>query len=374
GEALPHQFSHCTYALGALRQAVYLCLTCPETRGFCAACSVACHTDHDQVELFPKRNFRCDCPTTAVAHPCALHSDREPPNTSNQYGQNFKNQFCRCGRPYDAKIERETMLQCLSCEDWFHESCCFLRQRPETAVEAEPPAEEEADDAASEASSSGLPPPLISASEYDAFVCRACVRTIPTLQRIVGTPGVMTVTRKDVHSPWAPLGGAPAEEPHSTGDKRPPSPTEAEPAAKRATRPCLAPAAVASVQAAYADDIVDWDAALCTGDAFLTEDFRTKWCRCDSCLPSLEAHSYLLEDEETYEPPEDPDSGLSLEELGMRALERLPRDRAIDGILAFNTMRDKLRSYLRPFAEAGKVVGEADVQSFFEELREANNT
>jgi hypothetical protein len=34
-----------------------------------------------------------------------------------------------------------------------------------------------------------------------------------------------------------------------------------------------------------------------------------------------------------------PSLGLSLEELGMRALERLPRDRAIDGILAFNAMR-----------------------------------
>jgi hypothetical protein len=88
------------------------------------------------------------------------------------------------------------------------------------------------------------------------------------------------------------------------------------------------------------------------------------------CLPSLEANRYLLEEEEVYEPPEDPDSGiyrdpshlssdsdfaalvlfwsingtdcrlgLSLEELGMRALERLPRDRAIDGIHAFNGMR-----------------------------------
>lgn len=78
------------------------------------------------------------------------------------------------------------------------------------------------------------------------------------------------------------------------------------------------------------------------------------------CLASLRLHPYLLEEEETYEPPEDPDSGelhssgmtsdpmdverrlflgLSLEELGMRALERLPRDKAIDGIRAFNEMR-----------------------------------
>ena len=74
----------------------------------------------------------------------------------------------------------------------------------------------------------------------------------------------------------------------------------------------------------------------------------------------------MLEEEETYEPPEDPDSGASLgwlaqqaqvhahdidtglslsnagrslEELGMRALANIPRDRAIDGIHAFNQLR-----------------------------------
>jgi E3 ubiquitin-protein ligase UBR7 len=63
------------------------------------------------------------------------------------------------------------------------------------------------------------------------------------------------------------------------------------------------------------------------GDVFLTEGWRQRWCRCSSvscgrllsrvrsplplpqCLPSLEAHPFLLEEEETYEPPEDPDSG-----------------------------------------------------------------
>ena len=63
------------------------------------------------------------------------------------------------------------------------------------------------------------------------------------------------------------------------------------------------------------------------------------------CLPSLHERPYLLEEEETYEPPEDPDSGLTLEELGMRALQRLPRDRALDGIRAFNEMRCALQLY-----------------------------
>ncbi|KAF8201219.1 hypothetical protein K438DRAFT_1821619 [Mycena galopus ATCC 62051] len=408
--ALPHQFSQCTYALGAVRQAVYLCLTCPEARGLCSACSIACHTDHNQIELFPKRNFRCDCPTAAIAHACTLHTQKEPVNASNHYGQNFQAKFCRCGRPYDVKTERETMIQCLSCEDWFHESCCMLRTRPEprpltpepdhrepppteTAPEEEGATGENAtagDDGASEASSSGLPPPLITSEDYDAFVCRACVMAIPTLRRIVGTPGAITVVRADVGSPWARLGDesspeevdapvviADSESSASAGAKRAALPTE-EPAAKRArtessgstsAKPCLAPPIEPLAQGAYTTPAeLDWDTALCTGDVFLTENFRARWCRCDSCLPSLEAHPYLLEEEETYEPPEDPDSGLSLEELGMRALERLPRDRAIDGILAFNAMRDNLRAYLRPFAEDGKVVGEADVQTFFEQL------
>ncbi|KAJ6598430.1 hypothetical protein DFH09DRAFT_1131763 [Mycena vulgaris] len=393
GLALPHQFSQCSYALGHVRQAVYLCLTCPEARGLCSACSIACHPDHNQIELFPKRNFRCDCPTTAIAHACTLHTEKEPPNTSNQYGQNFESKFCRCGRSYDAKTERETMIQCLSCEDWFHESCCMLRTRPEPrppTPEPEAPtegaAENPADDGASDASSSGLPPPLITSEDYDAFVCRTCVMAIPTLRRFVGTPGAITVVRSDVASPWTRLGDDSSKEDApvvivdtdapSTGDKRAPSPPADEPAAKRArtasasssAKPCLAPAAESFAQAAYTTADLDWDTALCTGDVFLTENFRERWCRCDSCLCSLEAHPYLLEEEDTYEPPEDPDSGLSLEELGMRALEHLPRERAIDGILAFNAMRDNLRAYLRPFAEEGKVVADADVQSFFEQL------
>lgn len=115
-EALPHQFSQCTYTLGHIRQAVYLCLSCREPRGICSACSIACHGDHEQVELFPKRAFRCDCPTRALPHPCTLHKTLEEENKDNRYGLNFEGTFCRCGREYDAANERETMIQCLACE------------------------------------------------------------------------------------------------------------------------------------------------------------------------------------------------------------------------------------------------------------------
>ena len=120
-EALPHSFSQCTHHLGYIRQAVYLCQTCGEQRGICSACSIACHTDHEQLELFPKRKFRCDCPTAALAQTCTLHKpvqgkEVEDVNTKNEYNHNFRGMFCRCGRAYDAKLEMETMIQCVSCE------------------------------------------------------------------------------------------------------------------------------------------------------------------------------------------------------------------------------------------------------------------
>ncbi|KAH9950773.1 hypothetical protein B0H21DRAFT_721604 [Amylocystis lapponica] len=404
-EALPHQFSQCTYSLGPIRQAVYLCITCGEYRGICSSCSIACHTDHEQLELFPKRAFRCDCPTRAMHHPCALHKAPEDANATNTYGPNFAGTFCRCGRPYDAQQERETMIQCLACEDWFHESCLDLRARPTSRPPSPEPAEAD-DDAASEASSSGLPPPRIRAEDYDCLICSACVRAIPTLRRYAGTSGVLVVVRDGTEQDsWSVIGrddvtetsavevqSSAEAEPGTTpdtGEKRTRSPTaEDAPHAKRARvsleppvfAPCLAPTPNAIAQKIYARSelsISDPNAGACEpvslgkGDVFLTEGWRERWCRCDNCLPSLNAHPYLLEEEETYEPPEDPDSGLSLEELGLRALQHLPRDRAIDGIRAFNEMRDDLMNHLRPFAQEGREVTEADIREFFDARTQA---
>ncbi|KAA1472622.1 hypothetical protein DENSPDRAFT_838947 [Dentipellis sp. KUC8613] len=391
--ALPHSFSQCTYPRGYIRQAVYLCTTCAEPRGLCSACSIACHTDHEQLELFPKRRFRCDCPTRALPHACTLHKQTEDVNTENVYGQNFTGVFCRCKRPYDAQSERETMMQCLACEDWFHESCLNLRERPQDDAPDAPAAAD--DDAHSEASSSGLPPPLITGDDYDALVCASCVARIPIVKRYAGTQGALMVVRDDPSAPWRILDGTPAEDerapvtasaadapatepkpavPSSSTDtevgskRRLSSAAESTSETKRARvspAPCLAPPENPVAQRVWAAA----DRAVGEGDVFLQEGWRARWCRCESCLPQLEAHRFLLEEEETYEPPEDPDSQLSLEELGMRALERIPRDRALDGIRAFNNMRDDLVQFLRPFAQEGKVVAEEDIRAFFDRER-----
>lgn len=300
------------------------------------------------------------------------------------------------------------MIQCLACEDWFHESCLNLRERPSSresspTVEASPVKQapegtngtEQNDDNISETSSSGLPPPLIQGTEYESFVCGSCVSGIHTLKQYAGTPGVMMVIRDAASTPWKIIGEISATQGDnpvvisdeavatSAGIKRPRSPSATtatdSPEAKRARASpglasssalCLVPSpnvTAASIFASRAEN----DVSLGAGDLFLTEGWRGRWCHCESCYPSLGSRPFLLHEEETYEPPEDPDSGLSLEELGMRALQRLPRDRAIDGIHAFNNMRDELVQYLRPFAQEGKVVAEADVKAFFEAKLEA---
>ncbi|TCD69313.1 hypothetical protein EIP91_008069 [Steccherinum ochraceum] len=394
-EALPFQFTQCTHSLGPIRQAVYLCTTCAVPRGICAACSVACHTDHEQLELFPKRNFRCDCPTSSITHQCTLHTNPEEENTENMYGQNFKGLFCRCSRTYDAQTEPETMIQCLACEDWFHESCLNLRERPPAREPSPEPISDQSDadndDAASDASSSGLPPPLIPGTSYDAFVCSSCVQRISVLHKFAGTPGVLMVVRDTPSSPWKVIGAdelsgdkenvdvaVNGDSGAVAGQKRPRSQSEgdgvqakrpreeAETSEVKTQQICLAPSPNTMVKEILSSLGSSQQSPLGAGDVFLTEGFRERWCRCSECLPILEAHQYLLETEETYEPPEDPDSGLSLEELGMRALQRLPRDRAIDGIMAFNQMRDELMNHLRPFAQEGKEVTEADIRGFFD--------
>ncbi|TFY54048.1 hypothetical protein EVJ58_g9091 [Rhodofomes roseus] len=291
------------------------------------------------------------------------------------------------------------MVQCVACEDWFHESCLNLRERP--PERASTPEDHNAastdedhnaastEDDASDASDD-LPLALITADDYDSFVCGACVRGIPTLRQYAGTPGALMVVRDAPGQPWKIIGreestdgsatvevteGTETEE-SDVGEKRARSADEEEvPSAKRprvsteplASPPCLAPPANPVAQKTL-DSSSSED--LGAGDVFLTEGWRERWCKCESrtwkCLPSLQARQYLLEEEETYEPPEDPDSGLSLEELGLRALQHLPRERAIEGIRAFNEMRDDLMKHLRPFAQEGKEVAEADIRAFFD--------
>ncbi|CAH0714726.1 unnamed protein product, partial [Brenthis ino] len=125
---------NCTYSKGYIkRQALYACLTCcseaksdPEKRaGVCLACSLVCHENHELIELYTKRNFRCDCGNPKFnSHPCTFTPNKTDLNEDNSYNQNFSGVYCICKRPYpdpEATVEDE-MIQCIICEDWLHSS------------------------------------------------------------------------------------------------------------------------------------------------------------------------------------------------------------------------------------------------------------
>lgn len=81
-------------------------------------------TLHNQVvELWTKRNFRCDCGNSKFGEFfCKLFPGKDAENDQNSYNHNFRGLYCTCERPYpDPDVEEQVeMIQCCMCEDWFH--------------------------------------------------------------------------------------------------------------------------------------------------------------------------------------------------------------------------------------------------------------
>lgn len=179
-----------------------------------------------------------------------------------------------------------------------------MRERP-SSREPSPIETQEGDDAASEASSSGLPSPLISESDYESFICAACVFQREFLQKWAGTPGAIIVTRPRSDEPWrleqnlhsdvnsqletGQPSGAPM-----IGSKRPLSPFDPLPESKRSrtsydvaepTLSCFVPSPNPVASRIYArglETALDLSTSLGSGDIFFTEEFRSRWCRCDT--------------------------------------------------------------------------------------------
>lgn len=214
-EAIPFQFDTCTHERGYIRQPVYACKTCGGG-GVCAGCSVSCHAEHELVELFNKRKFRCDCgtpnlyrqhePNRAVrctrltvqleypqgAKPCSLRKPGfSPQNDGNAYNHNFDGGFCYCerGKTYDPEKEDETMFQCIVCEEWLHESCTSLR--PSVAKRPAP----DSGSSTQAVTAPEVEAPLIDHDLFDLMICDACVRkpNNDILRRYAGAKGWMVL-------------------------------------------------------------------------------------------------------------------------------------------------------------------------------------
>lgn len=115
------------------------------------------------------------------------------------------------------------------------------------------------------------------------------------------------------------------------------------------------------------------------------EDFRDQFCRCPQCFPNLMPHPQLQEEEDEYEPSiSDSERSLvggggasgtrsagtaSLLDRGEAALNTMDRVKAIEGVMAYNHLKDKVKEFLKPYAESGKTVSADDIKEYFEKLR-----
>ncbi|KAK9696244.1 hypothetical protein K7432_012576, partial [Basidiobolus ranarum] len=153
-EQYPGKFERCTHSLGYLHQELYVCKTCtPDSSvfeksseedfslnkepdwypgGICYACSIACHADHDLLELWSKRGFRCDCGLenkypnkSCTLQPKDINTDK---NILNKYTHNFIGRYCWCNAIYDPESEDSYMAQCSICCDWFHDKCIGIER------------------------------------------------------------------------------------------------------------------------------------------------------------------------------------------------------------------------------------------------------
>ncbi|KAL4878601.1 putative metaphase-anaphase transition protein [Aspergillus karnatakaensis] len=395
--------------------------------GVCYSCSIVCHGEHTLVELFTKRNFVCDCGTTRIAtSPCTLRNDPktgakgvqgEEPHAGNHYNANFKNRFCGCGEDYNAHEEKGTMFQCLGLgtvetggcgEDWWHPECLISLPRDwyktskknvgtENGVSNEQEEEDE----------TPLPPGFPAEDDFETFLCYKCIDSNPWLKKYADTPGFLAPLFRDggLQQPLkeentsAPEASSTIPEPQpseNTKKRKAEEPPEDDPTTETTSKrykeepqettalpepeitPKTEPEAKQQQDQKPKHTNLPSSAPLASFSLFLKEDFRDHLCRCPTCYPNLASHPQLREEEETYEPPlsenGDADGANStgtgsLLDRGEAALSNIDRVRAIEGAMVYNHLRDKVKEFLKPFAESGTAVGADDIKAYFEKLR-----
>lgn len=350
-----------------------------------------------------------------------VHS--EQPDPDNRYTQNFRNRFCCCSVDYNPNEQMGTMFQCLGLgtletggcgEEWYHPGCLVgqgpkwyekqpnQRQNLSTAsngrvlasISEDPAAESgngqptnDTEEVEVEEDDTDVPLPgdFPNDGDFDFFLCYKCVEAHPWIKRYAGTPGFLSpVFLRKPHDG--------ADEP-SVAKKRKAEEDGSDDADSTSKRIKVADSNnEGEASAPVKEDEDSKDAALSKTpecklkslppapngvfSIFLNADFRDQFCRCPSCFPNLKPHPQLLEPEEEYEPSlsDASDDGSthgsgSLYERGESALKNVDRVRAIEGVMAYNNLKEKLKPFFQQFAESGRAIGAEDIKQYFAKLR-----
>jgi E3 ubiquitin-protein ligase UBR7 len=244
-----------------------------------------------------------------------------------------------------------------------------------------------------------MPPGFPSEDDFDGFICYKCVDANPWIKAYAGTPSFLPAVRLNHNQPTEETSDQTASKKRKAEDdaeetsdvKRVKSDDEApketaeqpadeandEPASKPTTESAPAETRPAECKlpnlAETAPPLPNEPFSL-----FFKADFREKFCRCSSCYLKLDPHPQLLEEEEVYEPPLTDEASQhggsthgsgSLLERGESALRNVDRVRAIEGVMAYNHLKEKLKPFFQQFAESGEAVGAEDIKAYFAKLR-----
>ncbi|KAI3322370.1 hypothetical protein HD806DRAFT_122873 [Xylariaceae sp. AK1471] len=375
--------------------------------------------------------FKPDQPCTLRLNPDTnaqgdVHSEQPDPN--NKYNQNFRNRFCSCSVDYRPHEQKGTMFQCLGLgnhetggcgEDWYHPGCLvgqgpkWYEKLPKRNLPGStnngalaPISEEPTQGNGDEQQINGthveedldedvpLPEGFPEEEDFDHLLCYKCVEAYPWIKRYAGTPGFLPAIFFRKADEVAEE--APANKKRKLEDG---TNTEGEPIKRVKSDSEIEGEGSLSDTVASSDvpiKVKDEDAEDATlsqtpeckllslppasnGDfsLFAKADFRDHICHCPSCFPNLKLHPQLLEQEEEYEPPlSDSASGNgsthgsgSLYDRGESALKNVDRVRAIEGVMAYNNLKEKLKPFFQQFAESGKAIGAEDIKEYFAKLR-----
>ncbi|XP_063240351.1 putative E3 ubiquitin-protein ligase UBR7 [Bacillus rossius redtenbacheri] len=359
---------NCTYIEGYVRrQALYACKTCVpvasegrEPAGVCLACSYSCHEGHELVELYTKRNFRCDCGNSRFAsRKCNLEPNKSPSNELNSYNQNFHGLYCTCHRPYpdpDDEVEDE-MIQCVVCEDWYHGRHL----------------------------GSTIPPQ----HDYSEMVCLDCMHAHEFLWHYGGL-FVTKVAREGSRGPESHVDvtTAPAGNSRDAGDCDGLRGDGAGAGSSGDDKAALCAGVNGSETATNGvqdgrkpANSVDGRERGClikdkklvkgSGAVFFSDGWRKNLCRCNDCQALYDAQNvkFLTDEQDTVQAYEEKGKAKaqvsSQYEQGMKALSSLDRVKQVEAIEEYNNMKTQLKEYLQKFAENKKVVREEDIREFF---------
>lgn len=350
---------NCTYSLGYIdRQALYSCKTCTaasdgQLAGVCLACSLECHEGHELVELYTKRNFRCDCGNSKFhGLTCKLCPDKEPINLDNRYNHNYSGLYCCCSRPYPdpEDMVEDDMIQCVVCEDWFHK-----RHIGTCPIE----------------------------DDFGEMICSSCMENCKFLWpyaklcRAVSDKSHSKKTTED--EGCVDVVGDDSMSCSTSGDHIVCDGAKASPS----FRPSIASADLSSESLHEASGLTvescrleELGANSCLdmrGAVFWPEDWRNQLCRCARCSAMYKALNvlFLLDNNDTisaYEERGKSKASKTSYQQGMEALSRLDHVQQVDLIQEYNDLKSNLTEYLKKFAENKKVVRQEDVDEFFTQL------